>query len=355
MTGWENKIRNRAVLSDISVITALKRMDDERVKLLLVFEKEEFLGLLTIGDIQRAIIAGNALSDPIEGIMDRHKEYAGTSDSIDQIKERILAMRAECMPVVDEDGKLVNVYFWNDFWKNNVPESMHATFDLPVVIMAGGMGTRMRPLTNIFPKPLLPISEKTIIEEIMDRFVAYGSNHFYLSVNYKADVIKRYFENSGNNNYRIEYFQEPRPLGTIGSLYLIKNKIDRTFFISNCDILIEEDYAEILKYHRENGNEITVVAALKNYPIPYGVLETSEGGKLEYITEKPDITFKINTGVYILEPHLLHEIPEDQFYHITQLIEKVSDRGGRVGVFPVSEKSWTDIGDWHEYLKVLNY
>lgn len=355
MTGWRDKIRNRSVLSDVSVITALKKMDNEHVKLLLVFEENEFTGLLTIGDIQRAIIAGNALADPIKGIMDRNKAYAGVADSVEQIKGKMLAMRAECMPVLDTDGKLVEVYFWNDFWKNNVPENIHATFDLPVVIMAGGMGTRMRPLTNIFPKPLLPISKKTIIEEIMDRFVAYGSDKFYLSVNYKADVIKRYFENLENNHYQIEYFQEPRPLGTIGSLYLIKDKIDRTFFISNCDIIIEEDYAEILKYHREHRNEITVVAALKNYPIPYGVLETSEGGKLEYITEKPDITFKINTGVYILEPHLLNEIPEDQFYHITQLIEKVNNRGGKVGVFPVSEKSWTDIGDWHEYLKVLNY
>lgn len=349
----KERIRNRSIEQDISIIQALKKMDSEHVKLLFIFENSKFLGILTIGDIQRAIINNVDIQQSVGQILDTSKEYAVETDSLEKIKSRMLSLRAECMPVIDKNGTLLHVYFWKDFWGDSSAH-VHADFNLPVVIMAGGMGVRMRPLTNILPKPLLPIGQKTIIEEIMDRFIAYGSNRFYLSVNYKANVIKRYFDNLENNRYVLEYFQETQPLGTIGSLYLIKDKINSTFFISNCDIIIEEDYSEILKYHRENENEITVVAALKNYPIPYGVLETSQGGRLENIAEKPSITFKINTGVYILEPHLLNEIPENQFYHITQLIEKVSLRGGKIGVFPISERSWTDIGDWNEYLKFIS-
>jgi NDP-sugar pyrophosphorylase family protein len=140
-------------------------------------------------------------------------------------------------------------------------------------------------------------------------------------------------------------------MGTAGSLSMLKGKIKETFFVSNCDILIDQDYSEILEYHKENKNEITLVAALKHYPIPYGTVETGENGQLLELKEKPELVFKINSGMYILEPHLLHEVPDNQFFHITQLIENVKNRNGNVGVFPVSEKSWRDFGGWDEYLK----
>ncbi len=222
--------------------------------------------------------------------------------------------------------------------------------------MAGGKGTRLKPLTNVIPpKPLIPIGNKTIIEEIMDRFVDVGCNDFHISVNYKAETIKHYFKQLNHKDYIIDYFQEKTPpLGTAGSLFLVKNKIRTTFFVSNCDIIIDEDYSEILKYHRDNKNELTVVSALKHYPpIAYGTIETTEGGVLTKLVEKPELTFQINSGMYILEPpHLLNEIPENKFFHITQLIENIQKRNGKVGVFPISEGSWTDIGDWNEYVKI---
>ena len=142
-------------------------------------------------------------------------------------------------------------------------------------------------------------------------------------------------------------------MGTAGSLFLLKDRIKETFFVNNCDILIDQDYSEILDYHYENKNEITLVAALKNITIPYGTLETGINGSLIELKEKPDLTFKINSGMYILEPHLLNEIPENKVFHITQLIDQVKKRNGKVGVYPVSEKSWKDIGDWNEYLKLI--
>jgi NDP-sugar pyrophosphorylase family protein len=219
--------------------------------------------------------------------------------------------------------------------------------------MAGGFGTRLKPLTNVLPKPLIPIGEESILEKIMNSFHQYGCNNFFISVNYKASLIDYYLKNQ-NLPYQTNLFKEDKPLGTAGSLHLLKEKINQTFFVSNCDILINQDYAEILQFHQENKNEITLVAALKNYSIPYGTINTIENGILESLSEKPDLTFKINTGMYILEPHLLHEIPENTFFHITYLIEKVKNRNGNVGVFPISEKSWTDIGNWEEYLKIIN-
>jgi NDP-sugar pyrophosphorylase family protein len=211
----------------------------------------------------------------------------------------------------------------------------------------------LRPLTYVIPKPLIPLKDKTMLEEIFSRFGKYGCDRFFISVNYKADLIKYYLEEL-ELPFDTEFFIEEKPMGTAGSLSLLKGKINETFFVSNCDILINEDYSEILGYHQENKNEITVVAAMKNYAIPYGTIVTAENGSLVELQEKPNLTFKINSGMYILEPHLLDEIPENTFFHITDLISQVMKRNGRVGVFPVSEKSWTDMGDWNEYLQKID-
>ena len=187
----------------------------------------------------------------------------------------------------------------------------------------------------------------------MDKFVNYNCHDFYMSVNYKADTIKNYFDFINNPQYNVSYFQEDKPMGTAGSLRLLKDKINSTFFVSNCDILIEEDYANILEYHRSNKNELTVVAAVKTISIPYGTIITGENGLLESIEEKPTLSFKINTGLYILEPTLLNDIP-DEFFHITHLMELLKKQGRRVGVYPISQNDWKDMGDWTEYLKLID-
>jgi NDP-sugar pyrophosphorylase family protein len=189
-----------------------------------------------------------------------------------------------------------------------------------------------------------------MLEEIFERFGNHGCNEFYISINYKAELIEYYIKNQ-NLSYHLKFFKEKNPLGTGGSLALLKGKIFQTFFVSNCDILIEQDYSEILDYHRKNNNEITIVAALKYYPIPYGTIETGENGQLIELREKPEYTLKINSGMYILEPQLLNEIPENTYFHITNLIENILKRNGKVGVYPVSEKSWKDMGEWSEYYK----
>lgn len=346
------QIANRIIKESSSILEALKLMDSSKAKLLFVFNDNKFEGLLTIGDIQRAILQDVNLTDSVSSILDKNKIYASVDESVEDIKIKMSRLRAESMPVVDRDGNLVKVYSWKDLFGNKA-QTEYPSLNIPVVIMAGGMGSRLAPLTNIYPKPLIPIGEKTIVESIMDKFVNYNCHDFYMSVNYKADTIKNYFDFINNPEYNVSYFQEDKPMGTAGSLRLLKDKINSTFFVSNCDILIDEDFANILEYHRSNQNELTVVAAVKSISIPYGTINTGENGLLESIEEKPTLTFKINTGLYILEPTLLNDIP-DEFFHITHLMEKLKDQGRRVGVYPISQNDWKDMGDWSEYLKMIN-
>lgn len=324
-------------------------MDLTGRKLLIVGSENNFRGLLTIGDLQRALLNDLSMETLISHVLRKDIVVADESEPDSSIKAKMLEIRAEFMPIV-KDNTVKRVVFWEDLFDIEKPPAK--TFNIPVVIMAGGFGTRLKPLTSVMPKPLIPIKDKTMLEEIFDRFGRYGCDRFYISVNYKAELIEHYIE-SQNLPHNISYFHEEKPMGTGGSLSLLRGKIDSTFFVSNCDILIEQDYSEILDYHKSNNNEITIVAALKHLQIAYGTIETGKNGLLTELVEKPEFTFKINSGMYLLEPHLLSEIPNNEFYHITDLIEKIKSEGRRVGVFPIEQNSWKDMGEWKTYLEQI--
>ena len=346
-----SKIERRRINSSENLLAALKHMDVQKVKTLFVFHNEHFEGLLTLGDIQRAIIKNIAMTEPISNILNKNKVYGHVAEDESIIKEKMQSMRAEVMPIIDENGNLVNVYFWSDFF--SLPEKHNRNpIDLPVVIMEGGKGSRLKPLTNVIPKPLITVGEKTILEVIMDQFEEIGCHKFYMSVNYKADMMKFYLEQLPHQ-YDIEFFQESKPLGTIGSVSLLKGKITSPFFVSNCDSINEQDYRDVYDYHCENHNDLTIVTMVKSFKIPYGVIDTGVDGLMEALHEKPVQTYMVNTGVYILNPECIDEIPENEFFHITHLMEKIKNRGGRVGCFPVSEHAWHDMGEWPEYLKMI--
>lgn len=345
-------IKYRVIALSASLLDAMKQMDEVKVKILLVFDGEHFEGLITIGDIQRAIIKNISLKEPVSRILNKNKIYGYINESEDSIKDKMRRMRAEVMPILDEQGELVDVWFWSDlFNKSELVE--REKINLPVVIMAGGKGTRLKPLTNVIPKPLIPIGDKTILEEIMNQFESIGCRKFYMSINYKSDMIRFYLDQL-DHRYDIEFFEEPKPLGTIGSVSLLKGKITTPFFVSNCDIIIDQDLRDVYEYHQNNHNDLTIVTAVKSFKIPYGVIETGEDGLMTGLQEKPEQTYMINTGVYILNPELINEIPEGEFFHITHLMEKIKKRDGRIGCFPVSENAWRDMGEWPEYLKMVN-
>lgn len=334
-----------------TLLAALKMMDEQKVKTLFVFDDKHFEGLFTLGDVQRAIIKNIGLDKNVGAILDRHKIYGYKAESEGTIREKMRSIRAEVMPILDEGGNIEDIWFWNEIFNEQEPDT-RPKIELPVVIMAGGKGTRLKPITNVIPKPLVPVGDKTILEVILDQFESIGCHKFYMSVNYKADMMK-YYLSQLDHKYDIEFFMEDKPLGTIGSVSLLKGKITTPFFVSNCDSINEQDYRDVWDYHVNNHNDMTIVTMVKSFKIPYGVIETGEDGLMTALKEKPEQNYQVNTGVYILNPELINEIPEGDFFHITNLMEKVQARGGRVGCFPVSEHSWKDMGEWPEYLKMI--
>ena len=349
----QEKINNIRIDYDCTLLDALKLMDETGKKLLIVFRKDKYFSLLSVGDIQRALIKQKSLETPLHLVLREDIEVAHENQNRESIIERMKNARTECMPVLNDVGELIDAIFWEDIVQRGEMR-VHRELNIPVVIMAGGKGTRLQPITNVLPKPLIPLGEKAIVEQIMDRFIEFGCNKIFMTLNYKAEFMRQYFKLSGKEKYNITFVEEGEFLGTAGSIGLLKDKIKSTFFVSNCDILIDQNYAEIYDYHKENKNEMTIVAALKHFSIPYGIMETGENGLLNSIQEKPEFTYKINSGVYILEPELLEDIPEGEFFHITHLMDKILKRNGRIGAFPVTEKSWKDIGNWEEYLKEID-
>ena len=327
-------------------------MDETGDRIVIVVNDDRTLsGVATDGDIRRWILSGRSLDGIITEVMNRSPIVLSEGYSDDVARELIARHRIECIPVLDAAGRVVGALRWLDLFETKRRSQGHV--ELPVVIMAGGEGTRLAPFTKVLPKPLVPVGDKPIIEHIMERFAEIGSTEFHVSVNYKAALIKAYFADI-DTPWRISYVEEPEPLGTAGSLALLRGSITSTFFVSNCDILIDADYADFYKFHREGGHRISLVASMKEVVVPYGVCEIAPGGSLTRILEKPEYNFLVSTGLYLLEPDVLEDIPVGRFLNITDLMNEYIARGETIGVYPVSERSWMDMGQWDEFQKMLD-
>ena len=309
-----------------------------------------FIGLISIGDIQRALLDKEDLSQSVEKFIRSDILYVSANTTMEEIKKKMVAERIECMPVVD-NGELVDIVEWDYV----MPEKMMPPQikNIPVFIMAGGEGTRLKPLTNYIPKPLIPISDKTIIEEIIERFSQIGCNEFIISLNYKADEVEAFFSEREYNNINISFVRESEPLGTGGSIYLAKERLDTTFIVTNCDILVDVNMKDLLAYHHKSGNIATIVSVIMNFPISYGILETAQEGELQKIKEKPSLTYQVNSGLYVLEPGVIDFIKEGERINITDLFTRIMEKDKSVGVFPIQESGWTDMGNWNSYLKTI--
>lgn len=336
----------------VTVKHALKQMDAMGEKTLIVVDNQDrILATVTDGDIRRWILKGKNINAKLVNVMNRSPLTLPKGFMRGDAKELMLKHQIECLPVIDEGKRVIAYMHWADLFEDRF--KVFKTIKQPVVIMAGGEGARLHPFTKILPKPLMPLGDKPIVEIIINRFFDHGCRDFYLSMHYKSNIIKAYF-NDVEHKFKIKYVLEKKPLGTAGSLYLLRNRIKKTFFVSNCDVLIEADYADIMKFHHDQKNKITLVCAMKNYTIPYGVCEIYNDGNLRDIHEKPEHHFLVNTGMYVLDPVVLNNIPKGHSYNMTDLIKDFLKKGEKVGVYPVSEKAWLDIGQFealHETLK----
>ncbi|OQA80122.1 MAG: Glucose-1-phosphate cytidylyltransferase [bacterium ADurb.Bin243] len=350
---YKNSTINKFIISpEKSVRDAMQKLDESAQKIIFVAGADlVLLGVITDGDIRRWILKNGELSSAVTCVMNRNPLTLMPGYDPVEVKKTMKQSLIECIPIVDGGGRILNAVWWSDFFVEKA--EIVSRIELPVVIMAGGKGTRLDPFTKILPKPLIPIGNKPVIELIIEKYAASGCSKFFISVNYKANMIKAYF-NEIEKNYEMTYLEEEKELGTAGSLALLKShNIKTPFFVNNCDIIVSADYEDIYKYHRDSANFITVVGSLKNFKIPYGVIETNENGSMKAMKEKPEFNYLVNTGMYLIQPEALNDIPEREFFHITDLISRCRADGKRVGVYPISEKSWTDIGQMEELYSAL--
>lgn len=332
------------VSEDTPIVEIMKRIDANAKGIVYVCDTDwVLLGAVTDGDIRRSIISNGRLDETASSVMKTNPIVLQGSErnSAEQVmNEKVI----RSVPIVDENKRIVDIKFIDDY---NAVQKTIEKINIPVVIMAGGKGMRLQPYTNILPKPLMPIGEKTITEHIMERFEDAGCSKFSMIVNYKKHFIKAYFRDNEIKR-DIEFIDEEEFLGTAGGLRLLIGKYRDSFFVSNCDIIIEGDYADIYKYHKKNKNIATIVCAVKNMTLPYGVISTTESGRITDIKEKPDISSIVNTGLYVIEPEFLERIPEGEASQITDVLQSCIDDGLRVGMYPVSEDSWMDMGQFDE-------
>lgn len=340
------EFENMLIKEDITVLQTMEKMEKAAKKVLFIEKEGKLLAAVTDGDIRRWILSGGELSAPVSQTANYSPKYL-FQDERSKARAYMKKHMIEALPLLDENYRIISVLFWNEAELLKPVQEIQ----LPVVIMAGGLGTRLYPYTKILPKPLIPIGDIPIAEHIIRQFYASGCRDFYLIVNHKKNMIKAYF-NEIDKDYHISYAEETEPLGTGGGLSLLKGKIQTTFILTNCDILIQEDFGKIYKYHREQGNVITMVCSLKNFRIPYGIVEISEEGGIQEMKEKPTLSFFTNTGCYFAEPEVINDMKENTVMGFPDIIEKYKQQGRKVGVYPINEKAWMDMGQMDEMEKM---
>lgn len=349
-----NKLKSLLIPIDTTIKQSMQKLNTTAERILFVVdENNRLLGTLTDGDIRRGIINGLEFNDRVEKIMCR-EFTAITSDIPDKeeyAKQLMIQKKTEQIPLLDREGTIIDVILWTDLLAEKKQPADRQLYQNQVVIMAGGKGTRLDPFTKILPKPLIPIGNKPIIELIMEKFYRNGFYRFIYTLNYKKEYIKLFLKEN-NFPYDTEWVEEEEFLGTAGSLSLLKNKLSETFFVANCDSLVEVDFEQVLKWHKEHNASITVVGCHNEVKIPFGVLELSNG-KLERIIEKPVHDVIINTGVYVMEPHVISFIPESKLLDMNDLINLVASKG-KISVYPIYD-GWLDIGQWEEYNKTIEH
>lgn len=326
---------------ELTMLKAMQQLDVVAKKILFVTRKDQLIASITDGDIRRWILKKGNLDVKVKKIANYDPKFLLDKEK-SKAKDFMTKNSIEALPIVDQEKKIVSIVFLNNEEVGGIK-----TIDIPIIIMAGGLGTRLYPYTKILPKPLIPIGEIPIVEHIINRFVLNGSHQFYLVVNHKKNMIKAYF-NEIEKEYNMEFVDEDKPLGTGGGLSLLKGKLKSTFILTNCDILIEEDYEKIYNYHKSENNLITMVCSIKNIKIPYGVIEINENGEIERMKEKPEFSFFTNTGMYIVEPSVIEGLEDNKVIGFPDIIEYYKNTGSKIGIYPISENSWMDMGQLDE-------
>jgi dTDP-glucose pyrophosphorylase len=335
--------RQISVFTDQTIREALEVIDEGGIQIALVTDREEHLeGVVTDGDIRRGILQGVDLGEPVATVMNDEPITAHLQQDRQDLIDTMQARRIHQIPLVDDEGRVHGIEILDDLLQ---PEARSN----PVVIMAGGLGTRLRPLTEDCPKPLLDVGGKPILETILEGFKAHGFHRFYFSVNYKSGMIEDYFGDGSEWGVEVTYVREDQRLGTAGPLSLLPERPDETFVVMNGDLLTKLNYAHLLDFHHEHESVATMCVREYEMQVPYGVVKTDDH-RMQGLEEKPVNRYFVNAGIYVLEPETLDLVPSNEFFDMTDLFEQLIDEDAPTTAFPVREY-WQDVGqkeDFHQ-------
>ena len=322
--------------SNATIKEALIAIDKGALKIAVVVDScEKLIGILTDGDIRRGLLNGLTLTSSIETIIQKNPFVCSINDSKEKILSRVLGKKIYHIPILDTEGKFIGIEDIEALIKSSTKTNK-------VVLMVGGLGSRLRPLTENTPKPMLKVGNRPILETIIKNFKNYGFEHIILSVNYKAELVKEHFGDGTNFGVKIEYIYEDKRMGTAGALSLMREKFNKPFFVMNGDLLTNVNFEHFLNFHLERDSIATMAVREYEHQVPFGVINQQDG-EITSIVEKPKQRYYVNAGIYILSPDILRYIPDDQFYDMPTLFEKLIEKKEHPISFPIHEY-WLDIG-----------
>ena len=336
-------IKNIIVNKSISIIDVLRVIDESSMQLALVVDtNDKLIGTISDGDIRRAILNGISLTGSIENVYFKTPSVANINDTKDEIINICTTKQIHQIPIVDNDGNIIGLEVLNELIKKDTKTNK-------VVLMVGGLGTRLRPLTDKTPKPMLHVGGKPILQTIVEKFASYGFINIIMCVNYKSNIIQDYFGNGEKFGVNIEYILEDKRMGTAGALSLIKDKLNEAFFVMNGDLLTNVNFEHLHTSHMQENAMATMCVREYDFQVPYGVVNLDEK-KVCSITEKPIYNFFVSAGIYMLNPECLKYIPKDEFYDMPTLFDKLIELNKNTTSFHLKEY-WLDIGRLEEYKK----
>ena len=335
------------ISEEFTVSQAVRAIDEGKRKVVFCLRGDRLSGCFTDGDMRRYILRDGDMRKPVSQAMNPEPISFPLSRE-EEARNFIRNSGTVAVPILDGRGSVVRIFFRGDDTSivRLLPEPV------PLVVMAGGKGTRLYPFTKILPKPLIPIGETPILDQIIDRFGQCGVKDVYLVLNHKRNMIKAYY-NEARLPYNIRFAEEEQPLGTGGGLALLRGEIKGTFFLSNCDCLLDADYTCMYEYHKVHRNALTFILAAKRVGIPYGVVDLDQEGTVKTIQEKPSYDFLVNTGIYLAEPCVIDCVEDGEHIDMPDIAKRLMARGHRVGGYPITEKSWLDMGQFSELQNMM--
>ena len=336
-------IQNIKLTINATIKEALKIIDTGAMQIALVVDvNDQLLGTITDGDIRRALLKGMDLNSPIEPIMNKTPTVAKLSNTKEEILELAFSKKLRQIPIIDDDGKILGIQEIDELIKPKKKTNR-------VFLMVGGLGTRLRPLTENTPKPMLKVGNKPILHTIVEKFAEYGYTNIIMCVNYKSHIIREYFGDGSNFGANIEYIVEEKRMGTAGALSLLKEKPTEPFFVMNGDLLTNVNFEHLHDFHIANNSIATMCVREYDFQVPYGVVNI-DGSNIVSIKEKPTYKFFVSAGIYMLNPEVIDYIPKNEFFDMPSLFEKLISKKQNVISFPLREY-WIDIGQIEEYKK----